>query len=409
MNRVQQIIFILFLVINSNSLQGQSKEQCLEMLNDNLLLLEGFLEADKYRPTDLKDLRAVFTDQPYRVENKIKIDEVYLFPKGYPPITKYVYPNTLIEVRYDRFDISQILGNDYSFTLDFMDNVADAIYKVKKIYFLDGTTQEGEDLIADKVISKQFGNQTLEIKGTKLIKSFDFSLETNLNKEIVYELHEGGQIIQTSAGTIEIIHCTNGYVRIKVPESMRHVIKIIAEDGQGRQLSKVMSGKGAAYSSEHLTPHIEAVKRAITALENDEITCGEVFGELSYEHIIADLQKKENSVFLTEYFVSDFEKASLVFWDKTQVEKEVYLRNSADQSDGGPEVFYERCSCAVAQDKKSGLFGIIGLDGNWIIAPSFLKLNAQWGNKSLFWGQPSTEEKSFEYLYDKEKRTLIRM
>src|SRR5690606_42079513 len=62
--------------------------------------------------------------------------------------------------------------------------------------------------------------------------------------------------------------------------------------------------------------------------------------------------------------------------------------------------------CAVAQDKKTELFGIIGLDGNWIIAPSFLKLTPNWGNKNLFRGQPSDEEKSYEYRYDMEKKSL---
>ncbi|MNW17761.1 hypothetical protein D3C71_2170640 [compost metagenome] len=74
-----------------------------------------------------------------------------------------------------------------------------------------------------------------------------------------------------------------------------------------------------------------------------------------------------------------------------------------------PETFYERCACAVAQDKKTELFGIIGLDGNWIIAPSFLKLTPNWGNKNLFRGQPSDEEKSYEYRYDKEKKSLTKM
>lgn len=330
MNKIYQIIFILFLITSSNCSNGQSKQECLDMLNDNLLLLENFLNADKYKPTDLQDLQANFSDQPHQTENETKIDEEYLFPKGYPPITKYVYPNTLIEVRFDRFDISKILGDGYSFTLDFMDNIADAIYKVKKIYFLDGTIEEEEDMAVEKIISAQFGNQTLVLKGTKPIKSFDYSMETNLNKEIIYEISASGQTIKTPAGPIEIVHYGNGYVRIKVPEPMRHVIKIVAEDGRGRKLSKVMSGNGAAYKKEYLTPYLKGIRHAIAQLENDEITCAEASSKFSYERIMADLHRKENSLFLTEYFVSDFKKAFIVFWDKTQVDSKVYLRNSAD-------------------------------------------------------------------------------
>jgi hypothetical protein len=408
MNKIQQIIFIFFLVTSSNCSNAQSKQECLDMLNDNLLLIENFLNADKYEPIDLQDLQATFSEQPHQTENDTKIDEGYLFPKGHPPITKYVYPNTLIEVRFDRFDISKILGDGYNFTLDFMDNIADAIYKVKKIYFLDGTIETGEDMAVEKIISEQFGNQTLVLKSTKPIKNFDYSMETSFNKEIIYEI-SAGQTIKTPAGSIEIVHCGDGYVRVKVPESMRHVIKIVAEDGRGRKLSKVMSGNGAAYKSEYLTPYVEGIKHTIAQLENDEITCAEASSKFSYDRIIADLHRKENSLFLTEYFVSDFKKASIVFWDKTQVERKVYLRNSADLPDGGHEAFYERCSCTVAQDKKTELFGIIGLDGNWIIAPSFLKLTAQWGNKNLFRGQPSGEKKSYEYLYDKEKKSLTKI
>jgi hypothetical protein len=409
MKRIYQIIIILFFLTSSNCSNGQSKQECLDMLNDNLLLLDNFLHADKYEPSDLRDLRANFTDLQDQMQNDSKIDESYLFPKGYPPITKYVYPNTLIEVRFDRFNISNILGDGYNFTLDFVDNIPDAIFKVKKIYFLDGTIEGGEDISVDKIISPHFGHQTLVLKGTKPIKSFDYSMETNLSKEIIYEISTAGQTIQTSAGQIEIVHYGNGYVRVKVPESMRHVIKIEAENAQGHKLSKVMSGNGAAYKSEYLRPYIAGIKNAITQLEDDKITCAEAYNKFSYERIIADLQRKENSLFLTEYFVSDFKKASIVFWDKTQVDRKHYLRNSVDQSDGVPETFYERCACAVAQDKKTELFGIIGLDGNWIIAPSFLKLTPNWGNKNLFRGQPSDEEKSYEYRCDMEKKSLTKM
>ncbi|WP_144062709.1 hypothetical protein [Sphingobacterium paucimobilis] len=81
----------------------------------------------------------------------------------------------------------------------------------------------------------------------------------------------------------------------------------------------------------------------------------------------------------------------------------------ADQYDGGAAEFHERCSCAVAQDRKTELFGIIDLDGNWCIAPSFIFLREKWGDKGLFLGQLPGEDKSFEYTYDREKRTLTKM
>jgi hypothetical protein len=122
----------------------------------------------------------------------------------------------------------------------------------------------------------------------------------------------------------------------------------------------------------------------------------------------AELDGMADSLFLTQYFVSDFKKASIVFWDNTKEVKQVYERNSADQTDLRPEDFYEACFCVVAQDKKSELYGLIGLEGNWIIEPKFLELNAQWGTEGLFWGLTDVDKKRVEYVFDKENKKLTK-
>ncbi|MGE8380858.1 MAG: hypothetical protein ACN6PN_20995, partial [Sphingobacterium sp.] len=128
----------------------------------------------------------------------------------------------------------------------------------------------------------------------------------------------------------------------------------------------------------------------------------------SSEKLNADLDEMTDSLFLTQYFVSDFKKASIAFWDNAKVVKQVYERNSADQSDLRHEDFYEACSCVIAQDKKSELYGLIGLDGNWIIEPKFLELKAQWGTEGLFWGLTDADERQVEYVFDKENKKLTK-
>ncbi|WP_223578182.1 hypothetical protein [Sphingobacterium sp. GVS05A] len=409
MSKIFKIVLTILLITNNSCSNGQSKQECQDMLDDNLALLEQLLNNDKHVATDFKEMQAAFSNQPYQKENKTKFDESYHFRKGYPPLTDYIYPNTHIKLKFDRFNIAHTLENDYPFTMDFINNIDQAIFKLKKIYFLDGSVQDQEIKVVDKIVSEQLGDQILILEGTKPIKSFDYSMETHLNKEINYEITGTGQRIATSAGNIEVIHCGNGYVRIKTSESMRHLVRILATDEKGRQLTTVAAEQRNAYKKDDLRILIANMEQAKALLDKDEITCAEVHQKYSSEKLNAKLDGMADSLFLTQYFVSDFKKATVVFWDSAKVVKQVYERNSADQSDLRHEDFYETCSCVVAQDKKSELYGLIGLDGNWIIEPKFLELKAQWGTERLFWGLTDADKKQVEYVFDKENKKLTKI
>lgn len=408
MSKIFKIVFTILLITNNSCSNGQSKQDCQDMLDDNLALLEYLLNNDKNVATDFKEMQAAFNNQPYKKENKTKFDESYHFRRGYPPITEYIYPNTYIKLKFDRFNIAHTLDNDYPFTMDFINNIDQAIFKLKKIYFMDGTVQDQEIKAIHKIVSAELGDQTIILPGTKPIKSFDYSMETHLNKEVTYEITHVGQRIETPAGRIEVIHCGDGYVRIKTAEPMRHLLKILAMDEKGRLLTTVSNEQRSAYKKEDLRMLIANMEQAKVLLDKGEITATEVHQQFSSEKLNSELAGLTDSLFLTQYFVADFKKASIVFWDNAKEVKQVYERNSADQSPSRPEDFYEACSCAIAQDKKSELYGLIGLDGNWIIEPRFLELKAQWGTNGLFWALTDADEKWIEYVFDKENKKLIK-
>lgn len=409
MNKIYQIVFITLLILNSGCSNAQPNQDCLAVLDDNLALLDYLMNIEKDISTDFKELQAAFKDLRYKKENQVKIDESYHFKPGYPFITEYSYPNTNIQLKFDRFNIAHTLGEGYKFTHDFINNIDQAIFKLKKIYFLDGTVQVGEQIkVVDTLVSEQLGDQTWVLAGTKPIKSFDYSMETHLNKEVSHEITGAGQCIQTSAGIIEVIHCGNGYIRIKTSVPMRHLVKILVTDEQGHQLSTVNVESKDCYKKEDLLAHIAHMEQAKAKLEKGEITCTEVLKKFSTEKLNADLAAQADSLLLTQYFAADFKKAHLVFWDNVKQVKQVYERNSADQLASRPEDFYEACSCVIAQNKKTELYGLIGLDGNWIIAPRFLELKAQWGTEGFFWGLTENDEKRVEYRFDKENKTLIK-
>jgi len=194
MKKIFQIVFTILLITNNSCSHGQSKQECQDLLDDNLALLEHLLNNDKHVASDFKEMQTIFSNRPYKEENKTKFDESYHFRRGYPPLTEYNYPNTCIKLKFDRFNIAHTLDNDYPFTTDFINNIDQAIFKLKKIYFLDGSVQDQGIKVVDNIVSAQLGDQTLILQGTKPIKSFDYSMETHLNKEISYELPTWGNV-----------------------------------------------------------------------------------------------------------------------------------------------------------------------------------------------------------------------
>ena len=413
MNKYSKYFIISICFLNINCSFGQNKEQCLEQLEENTIYIENLLNNSDSEPTDLKELRANFLTNSsiYEVTEKLN-SNIFSRDTDLPEIY-YEYPNTLINFRYSRMEMDQTLGDGYSFTNDFEENIDPAIFTIKKINYLDGTSADGKNLIISTEKSDQFGNQDIFIKGTKIIKNFDYQIEQNINKERIYELHNPGQTIVTPAGIIELVQNRNGYVKLKAAEKLQNIIRIIAKDDSEKFLKIFMSGEGGAYNKKYLLNYKKNIDDAILKLKEDKISCKTVKENYSYEKIQKDLEKQERSLFLTAYFTKEFEKAYLVIWDKTQNEKKIYTRNSSKylQHEDGVRLqnIQEKFGYAVAKDEKTQLFGIISLQGSWIILPTFSQLKIDWQTKDMFYGALPNDESTTKYKLNRTSKTIVKI
>ncbi|TCD12106.1 hypothetical protein EZ449_03555 [Pedobacter frigidisoli] len=377
---------------------GQTKQNAIDQLIENINIFKSMLIHEKFEPETI-GANNQYHDYETITQKVFDRDHITF---------SYQYPNTQIVIEYPKFDVENILANGYEFTTDFDNHIKAPKITPTTIYYADGTVTNAKDLNV-KQQTQPISDYEFYIKGYKVIKAIIYAVETNFYKEKEYAITNEKQVLVTPLGKIEVRTFKKNGIALKVPGLLKDKLKILAQDKSSKYLSTIGTYYGNTEDLDiELKMFIDKLEKVKEQLNQGKINYKEVLENYSWKKVSDELNTKKKTLLLGQSFSAEISKVKLMVLDTTETEQKIYqltsvkpLLNNGRTSLIGQQ---EKFGYAIAQDV-SKKFGVIDLQGNWLIKPTFYELSLT-NRQNIFSGKKENADQFNDYLLNKETKIL---
>mgnify|MGYP003585799666 CR=1 FL=1 len=328
------------------------------------------------------------------------------------------FPYTFLEVKYNKYKLSEMLGEDNFYFGENSDKMPEFIPKTVK--FFNGKNADAKDIFIqnkelerlrkkdndiDEIFTSSFYyNTDFVLKTVQPIESVNFLLKTNFDEMKEYFADKNTTVITTDEGEIRVSEFIKNQVTITYPKAMENHFNVYGIHKNGKYLrEKGKSSKSSTYTQEQISEITKALTNALSEIKSNKISTEKELKKFLENNISKEIvtPKEPATATTVYYFAGNLEKIKIgqkksggkktertVTYFTSNYYKEKYTKN--------PNI--------VCTDRETGKYGIIDLSGNWIIKPEYTGL-AETGNANYF----EIENEENWYRLDLNQKKLIKV
>ena len=307
------------------------------------------------------------------------------------------FPYTSLEVNYNKYKLSEMFGEDNFYFGENPDKLPEFI--PKKVKFFNGKTADAKDVFIqekelerlrkkDKGIDETFASAFYKktdfvLKTVQPIESVTFLLKTDFDEMKEYFADKKTSVIKTDEGEIRVSEFIKNQVTITYPKAMENRFNVYGIYKNGKYLSeKGKSSKSSTYTQEQISKINKVLTNALSEIKSNKISTEKELKKYLEKNISKEIATpKEPAVVTTVYyFAGNLDKIKIgqkkSGGKKTERTVTYFTNNYYKEK-------YNKSPNIVCTDRETGKFGIIDLNGNWIIKPEYSGL-AETGNANYF-------------------------
>lgn len=299
------------------------------------------------------------------------------------------FPYTSLEVDYNKYKLSEMLGEDNFYFGENPDKMPEFIPKTVK--FFNGKTADAKDVFIqdkelerlrkkdkgfDETFTSAFYKKTdFVLKTVQPIESVTFLLKTDFDEMKEYFADKNTSVIKTDEGEIRVSEFIKNQVTITYPKAMENRFNVYGIYKDGKYLSeKGKSSKSSTYTQEQISEINKVLTNALSEIKSNKISTEKELKEYLEKNISKEIATpKEPTMVTTVYFFAgNLDKIKIgqkkSGGNKTERTVTYFTSNYYKEK-------YSKSPNIVCKDRETGKFGIIDLSGNWIIKPEYKGLD----------------------------------